>query len=216
MTGAHFLGPNAPVVSKIDTPQHNSFTMHSSPVSDWLVKWSHLLRHQPTVLDIACGSGRHMQYLNQLGCSVTGVDRDENALQSAAHFGKVLLADIENQAWPEALNKKFQVVIVFNYLYRPLMQQIENCVAEGGFLIYETFALGNEAFGRPKNPDFLLKPEELLTQFSHLSPIAYESGRLLNPERIVQRAVFTRSYQPHQKSVHKIPLLSLESSPQSI
>lgn len=187
--------------------------LHSQPLaaSNWLIKWAHLLQNNPTVLDVACGSGRHMQYLSQLGCDVIGVDKDEASLQSAARFGKVVQADIENSAWPESLSKKFQVVIVFNYLHRPLMPQIQDCVAEGGLLIYETFAIGNEIFGRPKSPEFLLQPTELLTHFNFLSPIAYESGRLNKPDRIVQRAVFTRSYHQDTESVHKIPLLSLES-----
>lgn len=184
---------------------------HSLTASNWLIKWAHLLKNSPTVLDVACGSGRHMQYLSQLGCDVTGVDKDEASLQSAAQFGKVVHADIENSAWPESLSKKFQVVIVFNYLHRPLMPQIQECVAEGGLLIYETFAIGNEIFGRPKNPDFLLQANELLTHFNFLDPIAYESGRLNKPDRIVQRAVFTRSYHQDTESMHKIPLLSLES-----
>jgi SAM-dependent methyltransferase len=192
---------------------HPSNSAHSqlSDVSPWLLKWAHLLKNNPTVLDVACGSGRHMQFLNQLGCKVTGVDKDELSLQSAARFGKVVHADIENSAWPESISKKFQVVIVFNYLHRPLMPQIQECVAEGGLLIYETFAIGNEIFGRPKSPEFLLQANELLTYFNLLSPIAYESGQLNKPDRIVQRAVFTRSYHPDTKSVPKIPLFSLES-----
>ncbi len=189
------------------TAEHSQLSV----ASPWLVKWAHLLKNNPTVLDVACGSGRHMQFLNQLGCAVTGVDKDELSLQSAARFGKVVHADIENSAWPESLSKKFQVVIVFNYLHRPLMPQIQECVAEGGLLIYETFAIGNEIFGRPKSPEFLLQANELLTHFNLLSPIAYESGQLNKPDRIVQRAVFTRSYHQDTKSVHKIPLFSLES-----
>ena len=102
-------------------------------------------------------------------------------------------------------------MIVFNYLLRPLFPRIQECIAQGGYLIYETFAVGNEEFGRPRSPEFLLQPNELLTQFSQLTPIAYEAGRIKQPDRIVQRAVFTRSYPPDTKSASTMPLLSLES-----
>lgn len=179
--------------------------------SPWLKKWSHLLNAKDSILDIACGNGRHMHFLAQLGCEVIGVDKDPVALESASRYGAVLQADLENEAWPIGIDKKFQVVIVFNYLHRPLFPKIQECIAQGGYLIYETFAVGNEEFGRPRSPEFLLQPNELLTQFSQLTPIAYEAGHLKQPDRIVQRAVFTRSYPPDTKSASTMPLLSLES-----
>lgn len=182
-----------------------------SQPSQWLKKWSHLLKAKDSVLDIACGNGRHMHFLAQLGCEVIGVDKDPAALESASHYGAVLQADLENEAWPSAIDKKFQAVIVFNYLHRPLFPKIQECIAQGGWLIYETFAAGNEEFGRPRRPEFLLQPNELLTQFSQLTPISYEAGYLKQPDRIVQRAVFTRSYPPDTKSASTMPLLSLES-----
>ena len=188
----------------------NSHLSLSQP-SPWLKKWSHLLNANDSVLDIACGSGRHMHFLAQLGCELIGVDKDPAALESASRYGAVLQADLENEAWPVAIDKKFQVVIVFNYLHRPLFPRIQECIAQGGYLIYETFAVGNEEFGRPRSPEFLLLPNELLTQFKQLTPIAYEAGRLKQPDRIVQRAVFTRSYPPDTKSASTMPLLSLES-----
>ena len=170
-----------------------------------------MLNANDSVLDIACGTGRHMHFLAQLGCELIGVDKDPAALESASRYGAVLQADLENEAWPIAIDKKFQVVIVFNYLHRPLFPRIQECIAQGGYLIYETFAVGNEEFGRPRSPEFLLQPNELLTQFSQLTPIAYETGRIKQPDRIVQRAVFTRSYPPDTKSASTMPLLSLES-----
>lgn len=138
------------------------------------------------MLDVACGSGRHMRWLATHGFVVTGIDRDAAALATLSTHGRVMVADIEAAAWPLA-GEQFAAVVVTNYLWRPLWPNLRSSLAPGGVLIYETFALGNEAFGKPSNPDFLLRPGELLDACSGLRIVAYEDGVLDAPLRRVQR-----------------------------
>jgi len=129
------------------------------------------------VLDVACGSGRHARYLAGLGFRVEAVDRDAQALSALAGVAGVTtrVADLEGGEWPYA-GEHFDAIVVTNYLHRPLFSHLVAAVAPGGVLIYETFAAGNERYGRPRNPDFLLKPGELM-QVAHgrLEVVAYEN-----------------------------------------
>ena len=138
------------------------------------------------MLDIACGSGRHVRWLAAQGFIVTGIDRDAAALAPLGAVGRSVVADIENAAWPLA-GERFDAVIVTNYLWRPLWPFLLASLTDGGVLIVETFALGNEAFGKPSNPDFLLRPGELLDACRGLHVVAYEDGLLDAPPRRVQR-----------------------------
>ena len=160
----------------------------ATQASAWVMRWSHLIPHNGKVLDVACGHGRHMQWLKQQGFDCLGVDRDAQALESAKAFGDVMQADVENQAWPLA-GRTFQGVVVTNYLWRALWPDLLDAVAESGVLIYETFAEGNATVGKPSNPDFLLKPGELLSLCKGLRVVAYEDGFAKDPERFVQRIV---------------------------
>ena len=162
--------------------------------SAWLQRWTHLLTPGSTVLDVACGAGRHMRHLAALGHHVTGVDRNPEALALAQGSGTVVCADIENGPWPFA-EHTFGCVLVTHYLWRPLLPVIVNSVAPGGVLIYETFAAGNETVGKPSRPDFLLKPRELLRVTQDLHTVAYEDGFESTPERFVQRIVAVRPVQ---------------------
>lgn len=172
--------------------------------SPWVQRWSHLISPQGSVLDLACGHGRHMRYLQALGFQCLGLDRDAAALDTAKQFGEVLHADVENHAWP--LNGlQFDAVVVTNYLWRPLWPHILQSLKPGGVLIYETFALGNETVGKPSNPHFLLNPGELLAVCKGLRVVAFEDGFLPDPARCVQRIVATGSDRPAQD-------LKLESS----
>ncbi len=160
--------------------------------SAWVQRWSHLVRPGGTVLDIACGRGRHLRWFAQRGHPVTGVDRAAEALSSLTGVGELVLADIEEGPWPlmdSGRPRLFDAVVVTNYLWRALMPTIQASLAPGGVLIYETFASGNETVGKPSRPDFLLRPGELLTAFAELRVIAYEDGFLNAPERFVQRLV---------------------------
>lgn len=162
------------------------------PPSGWVKRWSHLIPPRESVLDIACGHGRHMQWLAERGHTVTGIDRSPAAIQAAASFGEAILADIENGPWPllsGGQTRQFAAVIVTNYLWRPLFPVIAQSVAPAGLLIYETFTQGNETVGKPSRPDFLLRPAELLHTFKAMHIVAYEDGFLEQPARFVQRIV---------------------------
>ena len=165
--------------------------MHGTEApSLWVQRWSHLAKPQTQVLDLACGAGRHMKYFQSLGHLCTGVDRSAEALTEANAYGKVVEADIEGGPWPFS-GQTFDVVLVTNYLWRPLLPRILESLKPQGFLIYETFALGHEKIGKPSRPDFLLKPGELLQTCAQMHVIAYEDGYSEQPPKFVQRIVAT-------------------------
>lgn len=145
------------------------------------------------VLDLACGSGRHVRCLTALGAQVTAVDRDAAALDTLRGVAaEVIVADLEAGTWPLD-GQTFDAVIVTNYLWRPLLPRIVASVAPGGLLLYETFAHGNASVGKPSRPDFLLQPGELLDAVRPvLRVIAYEDGFLDAPPRFVQRIAAVR------------------------
>jgi SAM-dependent methyltransferase len=154
--------------------------------STWIVRWAPLIPAGGTVLDVACGSGRHLRWLAERGYRVTGVDRDGDALARSQGAGELIEADIEGGPWPLA-GRRFDAVIVTHYLWRPLLPTLVDCVAVGGLLLYETFAQGQERFGKPSNPNFLLRPGELLSLAAGLHLLAYEDGVADAPTRRVQR-----------------------------
>lgn len=136
-------------------------------------------------LDLACGSGRHARLLAALGQQVVALDRDGDALARCAAPGITAQQhDLEAQAghWPFA-PRRFAAIVVTNYLHRPLFAQLAGSLRDDGILIYETFAQGNEAYGKPSNPDFLLAPGELLAfaQQQGLRVLAYEDGMIAQP-----------------------------------
>lgn len=153
-------------------PNHDAL----EEVSLWVKRFATLIPPQGAVLDLACGSGRHSRYLANAGFSVTAVDRDitELALDSIPQITTQEL-DLELEIWPLE-GRIFDGIVVSNYLYRPYLDQLPQMLAAGGALIYETFVEGNEAFGKPSNPNFLLKTGELLAlALRHgLKVVAYE------------------------------------------
>lgn len=162
--------------------------------SPWVQRWSALVPDGASVLDVACGPGRHVRWLAARGARVTAVDRDAMALEAlrALPNVEVIAADVEAGAWPLP-GRQFDAVVVTNYLWRALLPTIVDSVAEGGVLIYETFARGNETIGRPANPDFLLAPGELLRAAAALRVIGYEDGFVAaEPQRFVQRIAAVR------------------------
>lgn len=175
------------------------------PASGWIQRWSHLVPADGSVLDVACGTGRHMQWFAERGHAVTGIDRSAEALDSASQFGEVINADIEGESWPLA-GRQFAAVVVTNYLWRANFPAILSGVAPGGVLIYETFALGNESVGRPARAEFLLQPGELLQLCKGLRVIAYEDGFLDAPARFVQRIVARREPPSSQAEVFRAHL----------
>jgi len=163
--------------------------------SPWVRRWSPLVANGARVLDVACGTGRHVQWFAERGCRVTALDRDAAALAPLAGIARTVVADIENHPWPLA-GERFDAVVVTNYLWRPLWSTLLESVDNGGVLIYETFAAGNETVGRPSNPDFLLRPGELLGAVARLRVVAYEDGFLDRPDRFVQRIAAVRAAGP--------------------
>lgn len=180
--------------------------MHGTEApSAWVQRWAHLVPAGGTVLDVACGQGRHLKWFAQRGHQVTGVDRSPEAVESVNPFGRAVLADIENGPWPFE-GKTFDAVVVTHYLWRALLPVITQSVAPGGVLIYETFAAGNESVGKPSRPDFLLQPGELLHACEGLHVVAYEDGFCDRPERFVQRIAAVRKHLETPKSPPRYPL----------
>jgi SAM-dependent methyltransferase len=161
--------------------------------SAWVARFAPLMPPGET-LDLACGGGRHARLLAALGHPVVALDRDPQALarvsQGAAGQGasgagiRTLEYDLEapGAAWPFP-DARFAGIVVTNYLHRPLLAQLARSLAPGGVLVYETFAQGNERFGKPSNPAFLLAPGELLdvARRAGLQVIAYEDGVTAQP-----------------------------------
>jgi len=170
---------------------------HDDPQpSAWVRRWAHLITPGGAVLDLACGAGRHARLLAGLGHAVLAVDRDREALATLAGSPGIepTYADLEDgAAWPFG-ERRFAGVVVANYLYRPLFPLLLDALAPGGFLLYETFMTGNERFGKPSSPAFLLRPGELWQAFGGLQVVAFEQGRARTPKpAMIQRLCALRS-----------------------
>ena len=149
---------------------------HSNAPSEWIARWASLIPPGARVLDVAAGRGRHARWLSGRGHPVDAVDRDAGALGTLAGLPGITThcADIESGEWPFRRGE-YGGVVVANYLHRPLFPELLAALAPGGVLIYETFAAGNERYGRPSNPAFLLRRGELLDVVrGRLHVIAYE------------------------------------------
>ena len=159
-------------------------------VSPWVARWLRLATTESSVLDVACGSGRHTRLAAGQGHRVVALDRNVDALAGIEDVSGVIVlrADIEADKWP-LIGQKFDVVVVTNYLHRPLFPELLQSVSETGLLIYETFARGNERFGRPSNPAFLLDPGELYDRVhASLRVLGYEDLYIETPKpAMVQR-----------------------------
>ena len=125
---------------------------------------AHLVPAGATLLDVASGYGRHAKFFAARGAHVTAVDRDAAALASFTDVPNIAteLRDLENDPWPYAADS-FDAVVVCNYLWRPTLATLLDCIRPRGVLLYETFMDGNEKYGKPSRPEFLLRPEELVT-----------------------------------------------------
>ncbi len=169
------------------------------PPSRWVVRFSALVADGARVLDVACGQGRHSRWFAARGCRVVAVDRDTAALDRLASVPGVttVSADLEAHAWPFE-GEKFDAIVVTHYLHRALFPDLLRALADDGALLYETFASGNEAYGKPSNPAFLLTDGELLTMVGgSLIVVAFEQGRI-EAERpaVVQRLVAVGRLRP--------------------
>ena len=158
--------------------------------SRWVLRFSSLVADGARVLDVACGQGRNSRWFAARGCRVVAVDRDTAALDQLASVAGVtaVSADLEADPWPFE-SDKFDAIVVTNYLHRALFPSLLRVLADDGVLVYETFARGNEAYGKPSNPDFLLTEGELLTIIGRsLIVVAFEQGRIgSEPQAVVQR-----------------------------
>jgi len=158
--------------------------------SPWILRFAGLVPPGGTVLDLAAGDGRHTTVFLDLGHPVTAIDRKTTALTALGRPNlEIIAADLEDAGpWPFG-RRRFAGVVVTNYLHRPLLPAIIAAVAPGGVLLYETFAAGNERFGRPVSPEHLLQPGELLDAVrGTLRVAAYENIELSAPKRsMVQR-----------------------------
>lgn len=164
--------------------------------SAWVLRWLQDCAPGATMLDWACGSGRHVRAAVARGMIVTAIDRDQQALDELSDLPvERIAADLEQGPWPFG-ERRFDVVVCTRYLFRPRLALLAAVVADGGRLVYETFALGHERFGRPSNPEYLLQDAELIdaARAAGLRVVAYEHGPIALPApAIVQRLCAVRS-----------------------
>ena len=162
--------------------------------SPWVVRFAAGFSVGAQVLDLACGSGRHALWMAARGVHVEAVDRDVAALRALAgvHGVSTRELDLESGPWPFA-GRQFDAVIVTNYLFRPRLADLLECVKPGGQLVYETFMVGNERFGKPSNPDFLLGNGELLEWLRDaFTVLAFEQGEVARPKPAMVQRVCAR------------------------
>ncbi len=168
-------------MKKTPEPRRPHRHIRTAGPSPWIRRFAPLIPKGGEVLDLACGGGRHARYLLSLGYRVVCLDKTTEpvaGLESAPDT-EIIEADLEDGgSWPLA-GRLFAGVVVTNYLYRPLFPHILDAIQPGGVLVYETFARGNEAYTRPRNPDHLLMSGELLELArGRLQVVAYEHGRI--------------------------------------
>jgi SAM-dependent methyltransferase len=168
--------------------------------SPWITRFCSLIRPGGSVLDVAYGSGRHLRALHERGFLVTGIDRDVQAVAGLESIAEIVVADIESGPWPLP-GRRFDAVIVTNYLWRPLAPQLLESLADGGALLYETFCEPQAGIGRPRRAEFLLRHGELLTLAAGLHIVAYENGFLGNPDRFVQRIAAVKASSAQAQAV---------------
>jgi len=166
---------------------------HQDPLaapSPWVVRWAALLApgRAGRVLDLACGGGRHARYLASLGHDVTAIDREPADIPGV----RFVRADLEDGSpWPLP-GEAFDGIVVTDYLHRPLLGRLAASLAPDGLHVYETFMLGNERFGKPSNPAFLLRPGELWAAFAGLQLIAFEQGEARTPRPAMRQRLCAR------------------------
>jgi SAM-dependent methyltransferase len=160
--------------------------------SPWVAQWAGLVPPGTAVLDVAAGAGRHSLFFAGRGHAVTAIDRDVSGLPRQPDV-EIVAADLEGgAAWPLP-GRTFGAVVVTNYLHRPLFPALVDALQPGGVLLYETFMVGNERFGRPSNPDFLLQDGELLEVVrGRFSVVAYEARMISQPRMAMVQRIAAR------------------------
>ncbi len=186
----------------MSAPADHEIGAEGDAVSAWVKRFVPLIKAGGRVLDLACGSGRHACYLASRGHAVVAVDRDIAALEllrraatapgfksSASGVVETLQCDLESSPWPFSA-ASFDAIVVTNYLHRPLFTPILAAMRPHGVLIYETFAEGHERLGRPRNPSFLLRRDELLGLMpGNWIVVAFEQGREEGPQPAVRQRI---------------------------
>ncbi|MDA0229834.1 MAG: class I SAM-dependent methyltransferase [Proteobacteria bacterium] len=173
--------------------KHNGAQGRGAP-SSWITRFAGEIEPRGSVLDLACGGGRHSLFLLRHGLQVTACDIDVSALADIQEEARmeIVAADLENGAWPFS-GRQFAAIVVTNYLHRPLFPEILAALTPGGLLLYETFAAGNENFGRPRNPAYLLNRGELLSSvFAGLVILAYEDLIIEEPKPAAVQRICAR------------------------
>lgn len=181
-------------MSSFDRPQEPNIAP-----SPWVMRWAHLIHAGGGVLDLAAGHGRHTRALRALGHRIVAADLDVTGLTDLAGDPgiEVRAVDLEAGSWP--FERTFDAIVVANYLHRPHAPHIVKALAPHGVLLFDTFGVGNEKLGRPRNPAFLLKPGELLQAFSALKIVAYECGEESLPRPAIrQRLCAVNGAGPHR------------------
>ena len=150
--------------------------------SEWIFNQIESLKIKKKInlLDFASGNGRNCIPLSKNNIIVTAIDKDQEKLNNYKNLNNIntICFDLEtNEEWP-LVREYFDVIIVVNYLYRPKIKKLIKLLKKNGLLFYETFSLGNEKYGSPKNPNFLLKDKELLEIFCQdLLPLSFYDGQ---------------------------------------
>jgi SAM-dependent methyltransferase len=166
---------------------------HDAAPSAWVERWATLIRPGGEVLDVACGAGRHARLLARMGFEVDAVDRDASLFPDPPEGVRLLEADLEAGPWPFA-GRRFDGIVVTNYLHRALLPTLVASLEPGGVLVYETFAQGNERFGKPSNPAFLLAPGELIEAVrGRLRVVAYEDLVVETPRPAAVQRICARA-----------------------
>ena len=166
--------------------------------SEWIFNQIESLKFKKKInlLDFASGNGRNCIPLSKKNTVVTAIDKDQEKLNKYKSFKNIntICFDLETtEEWP-LFREYYDIIIVVNYLYRPKIKKLINLLKKNGFLFYETFSLGNERYGLPKNPNYLLKDKELLDIFNKdLLPLSFYDGQLnYGKITIKQRASFKK------------------------
>lgn len=160
--------------------------------STWVATWAGLVPPGAAVLDLAAGKGRHTTFFASRGHPVTAIDRDVSAL-APSDTVEVIGADLEDGSpWPLA-GRRFGAIVVTNYLHRLLFPALFEALQPGGILLYETFMEGNERFGKPARPEFLLKDGEMLELVrGRFSVTAYEARMISQPKMAMVQRIAAR------------------------